>query len=164
MLDKDTMLVKEITRVFLFEHWARFYYAVEREGKVFLEVPADVMESCKQKYPELTPLLEESNGKEMTYEASCVNVGAFVCRALEGDKYKSGDVVKALDSKPFRVEQQMLALWLKGHEAYLDQHQLTFDDWMEMFHNWMQMEQVKTFADKLHQTPSAEGDKPQTVN
>ncbi|WP_243359786.1 hypothetical protein [Fundidesulfovibrio terrae] len=154
MLDQDTLVVRDIIRVFMFEHWARFYYTVEKDGKPFLEMPADVLDDCRAKYPDLTPLLEEASGKELSIEACMQNVGAFVCRLLDGDKYPPGVVTKAMDSKPFRIELHLFGLWLQGHETYLDERQLSFDDWLEMFTNWKLMDKVQEFIAKLEQSPA----------
>lgn len=160
MIDQQETPIKDIMRVFILEHWARFYHAQERDGKTWLELPEDVLEDCRAKHPDLAPLLEEANRKELTYEGSCTTVGAFVCRLYDGVKYVSGVVLKALDSRAFKIEQHMFGLWLKGHEGYLDQHALSYDDWLEMFTNWNLMDQVKAFRQKLEQTPAKDADKP----
>ena len=147
--------IGDITRVFAFEHWARFYFAVERDGKTVLEVPADEVEKCRREYPDLAPLLDEANNKEMTYESSCQKVGEFVCRLYDGERYGPGVVGKTLDSRAFRVEQHMFAMWLKGHEGYLDEHNVDFATWLEMFTEWKKMDQVVAFRAKLEQSPAA---------
>jgi len=164
MLDQDTIVVKDILRVFIFEHWARFYFTAERDGKPFLEMPAEVLEDCKTRYPDLAPLLEETTGKELSIEACMQNVGAFVCRLLDGEKYAPGVVTKALDSKPFRIELHLFNLWLQGHETYLDERQLSYDDWLEMFANWKLMDKVQEFIAKLKQTPPAAEEKAKTTH
>ncbi len=37
-----------IFRVFLAEHWARFYFAVEQEGVVYLDVPEDALAAARR--------------------------------------------------------------------------------------------------------------------
>jgi len=155
MSKEDTAVVKEITRVFAFEHWARFYFAVDREGKTFLEVPEEVMAEVRAQAPDLFPLLEKTNHQELTYETSCANVGAFVCELLDGVKYKPGLVQRMLDSKLYKVEMHLFAMWLKGHEDYLDANPQTLPGWLEMYANWKEMDQVKQFAQKLMSAPPA---------
>jgi len=164
MQDADTTLIKDIMRVFILEHWARFYYAEERDGKTFLEMPPEALEKSRQETPDLAPLLEETNNTELTYESSCQNVGAFVCRMLDGEKYPPGKVTKTLDSRPFRIEMHMFALWLKGHETYLDQNPQGYHDWLEMFTNWMLMDEVKAFATRMEQSPPPEGKDAKTAH
>jgi hypothetical protein len=164
MIDQDEIIIKDIFRVFILEHWARFYFTKERNGKTFLEIPEEELEHCRKAHPDLAPLLEESTGKELTYESSCQNVGAFVCRIFDGVKYPPGKVSRTLDSKPFRIEMHLFSLWLQGHEGYLEQKLLSFDDWLEMFVNWKQMDQVKDFIAKLQQSPPAEGSKAKTTH
>lgn len=153
MSQDDTAVVKEIIRVFAFEHWARFYYAVDREGKTFLEAPEEIVVQVGEQALDLLPLLERTNNKELTYEASCQNVGTFVCELLDGTKYKPGLVQRMLDSKAYKVEMHLFAMWLKGHEGYLDANPQTLADWLEMYANWKEMDQVKQFAQKLMTAP-----------
>ena len=165
MIDnQETLLVKDIIRVFIFEHWARFYYAAQRDGKVFLEIPAELMAKLREKHPDLAPLLESANTKELSYESCQANVGSFVCSLLDGTKYPAGMVTKCLDSKDFRIELHLFNLWLQGHEGYLEQHSLTFEDWLEMFANWKLMDKVREFIAKLRQTPNSPGTPEKTTH
>ncbi|WP_243438643.1 hypothetical protein [Fundidesulfovibrio soli] len=149
-------VICDLSRVFSFEHWARFYYTVERDGKTFLEVPAEVVEECRKKHPDLAPLLDETNNQELTYESSCQNVGAFVCRLYDGERYGPGVVTKTIDSKDFRIELHMFGLWLKGHENYLDEHNVDFDTWLEMFTEWNKLEQVAAYRTRLMESSAAD--------
>jgi hypothetical protein len=155
MLGNEEALTKDIVRVFIFENWARYYYTVERGGTTYLEVPEEVLEQCRKTHPDLVPLLEDTNKTEITYESCRKNVGEFVCRVLDGQKYPPGKVDAALDSKAFKIELHMFFMWQRGHDSYLDQHRLSFDDWMEMFVNWRLMDEVKAFQTKLEQSPPA---------
>ena len=143
--------------MFAFEHWARFYYAVDREGKTFLEAPEDVLATVREQTADLAPLLEEINHKELTYEASCKNVGTFVCELLDGTKYKPGLVQRLLDSRPYRMEMHLFSLWLQGHEDYLDANPQSFPDWLDMYLNWKELDQVKEYIKSLEQAPDATG-------
>jgi len=148
-------VICDMSRVFAFEHWARFYYTKELDGHTFLEVPAEVLAECREKHPDLAPLLEETNNQVMSYESSCRNVGAYVCRLYDGERYAPGVVVRAIDSKPFKIEQHMFGVWLKMHEGYLDEHHVDFDTWLEMFTEWKKLEQVVAFRTKLEQSSAS---------
>lgn len=162
--DQETLVIKDILRVFIFEHWARFYYAADRGGKIFLEVPGEVMAQLHEKHPNLAPLLDASSTQELSYESCQLHVGSFVCSLLDGAKYPAGMVTKTLDSKEFRIELHLFNLWLQGHEGYLEQHSLTFEDWLEMFANWKLMDKVQEFISKLKQTPSSPGQPAKTTH
>jgi len=164
MLGNTDNLVKDIVRVFIFENWARFYYTVEKHGVAHLEVPQDVLEKLKAAHPDLAPLIEETNTSVITPESCRQNVGEFVCRILDGQKYPPGSVEKALNSKAFKIEMHMFFMWQHGHEGYLDQHALSFDDWLEMIANWRLMDEVKAFQAKLEQAPEQDGEKGGTVH
>lgn len=153
MLGTQDNLIKDIVRVFIFENWARFYYTAEQDGKTVLDIPEDVLEACRKAHPDLVALLEETNKAEITPESCLKNVGAFVCRLLDGEKYPGGKVLPALDSKAFKIEMHMFFMWQRGHERYLDERAMTFDEWMEMFVNWRLLDEVKAFQAKLEQSP-----------
>lgn len=153
MLINQNDLVKDIVRVFIFENWTRFYHAVDKAGHTWLEVPEDVVAAISEKHPDLAPFLTKANNQIITQESCRVNVGEFVCELLDGSKYPPGKVTEALDSKAFKIEMHMFSVWQHGHEGYLDQNALGFDDWLEMFANWRLMDEVKAFQDKLEQTP-----------
>ncbi len=157
MSQEDTNAIKEITRVFAFEHWARFYFAVDREGKTFLDAPEAALAQVREQAPDLAPLLERINNTELTYETSCTNVGTFVCELLDGVKYKPGLVQRLLDSRPYRMEMHLFSLWLQGHEGYLDANPQTFPGWLEMYLNWKELDQVKEYIASLEKTPPTVG-------
>jgi len=164
MIGNEDTLVKDIVRVFIFENWARFYFTADKHGMAHLEVPGDVLEKLKKEHPDLAPLIEETNKGVITPELCRQKVGEFVCRILDGQKYAPGQVEKALNSKAFKIEMHMFFMWQRGHEAYLDQHDLSFDDWMEMIVNWRLMDEVKAFQAKLEQAPEEDGQKGGTVH
>ena len=153
MRNMEEALIQDIMRVFIFENWARFYHAQEREAQTWLAVPEEVISACRVAHPDLAPLLEDTNNAPISYESCAKNVGEFVCRLFDGPKYPPGTVERALNSKAFKIQLHMFSLWQRGHENYLDEHALSFDDWLEMFTNWMQMDEVQAFQTRLTQSP-----------
>jgi hypothetical protein len=144
----------DIARVFIFEHWARFYYAVDRDGQVWLEVPDEVLESCRREHPDLIPLIEELNGQAITYESTHQHLAEFVYKLLDGSKYPPGLVANTLDSKPFQLEQYLFSLWLKAYGGYVESQTLSYDQWLESYQEWKATEEVQKYLAKL-QAPKA---------
>ena len=151
----DEALIQDIMRVFIFENWARFYHATQQGGQTWLAVPENVLDACRSAHPDLAPLLDATNNTPISYESCAHNVGEFVCRLLDGQKYPPGKVEQTLGSKAFKIQLHMFSLWQRGHETYLDQHALSFDDWLEMFANWLAMDEVQTFQARLAQSPES---------
>jgi len=153
----EETLIQDIMRVFIFENWTRFYHATERDGQTWLDIPENVLEACRDAHPDLAPLQDAGNNAPISYESCAQSVGEFVCRLLDGPKYPPGKVEQALNSKAFKIQLHMFSLWQRGHEAYLDQYALSFDDWLEMFANWLLLDEVQTFRARLVQSPDSGG-------
>jgi hypothetical protein len=43
----------------------------------------------------------------------------------------------------------VFGVWLKGHESFLDEATLPFEEWMEMYAGWNSMDEVKEYRRKL---------------
>lgn len=144
---------EETSRVLMFDHWMRHYYVVEREGKMYISIPEDVMESIKQNEPEYFALAELVNEDELTYENSQATVLSYISARFDGKRYEATIMAKMFDSKEFKLEMYVFNLWMKGHEEYLNSNQLEFADWIEMITEWKKMDQVKTYLEKLYKNP-----------
>ncbi|WP_034640187.1 hypothetical protein [Desulfovibrio inopinatus] len=147
---------KDIAEIFSFEHWLRFYFAVEKDDKLYVEVPEEVIEAVTTKHPNLAQLAREVNGKPTDYQSSQQNVCAYVFQALEGDTYRYDTITDAFDSQDFKIDMYVFSLWIKGHENYLDEKRLDFDDWQYHFEQWKAMEQVQNYIIKLKGSKEAE--------
>ncbi len=145
---------EEIFRVFLAEHWARFYYAVEQDGVVFLDVPRETLDALAAEAPKLADFIGGLNGRPIDMESSRKAVGEFVFKALEGGTYPPGTVAKAFDSGPFNLRMRLFSMWLSGHEGMLDLEVLPLAEWERLFAAWRQDPAVARFAANL----AADGD------
>jgi len=141
--------VADIAEVFMFEQWLRHYYVVEKAGKLLLEVPEDDYKSIYENEAHLAPLLDMLNNTEISYEKCQDSVCSFVGVRYDGAKYGPEVVAKSLDSKAFKIEMYVFSVWLKGHEAYLDEGVLPFSEWREMYKGWNSLDQVKEYRKKL---------------
>lgn len=137
---------RDISEALKFEHWLRFYFVREENGKLILEVPEDSMKGIDEAHAWLKGLADMLNRQEIDYESSCNAVCAFLGRAFDGSKYPEGTVGKILDSQELGLEQHLFSLWLQGHEELLDSERMEFGRWLELFEEWKKDEQVQKYA------------------
>lgn len=140
---------QEIFRVFMAEHWVRFYFAMENQGVVFLDVPAEVIEELKGYDPALAEFVAGINGQSIDQQSSRRAVGEFVFKTMEGGNYPVGLVTRAFDGKPLGLLLKLFAVWLSGHEGMLDEAVLPFSQWEQHFGTWRQDPAVARFAATL---------------
>jgi hypothetical protein len=147
--DQYASAVADIAQVFMFEQWLRHYFVVEKDGKLFIEIPQDDLVEIHGKLEGLGGLADMFNNSEITYEKCQAMVCAFVGARFDGSKYGPDVVARTLDSKAFKIEMYVFGVWLKGHENFLDAGKLPFTEWQEMFEGWKSMDEVKEYRRKL---------------
>lgn len=141
--------VRDIFRVLAAEHWARFYFAEERAGAVFVSIPEKRLLAVEKTQPLLAEFLREISGKPTDYEISRRCVGEFVFRHFEVSRYASGILSQAFDSEAFKIETRLFSMWLSSHEGILDERQRDLEEWFEYYEGWRGSEQVRRFAASL---------------
>lgn len=156
--------VRDIFRVLAAEHWARFYFAEDRDGAVFLAVPEDRLLAVEKTQPLLAEFLREINGKPTDYETSRRCVGEFVFRNFEVSRYASGILAQAFDSDAFKIETRLFSMWLSSHEGILDQRRRDLEEWFEYYEGWRGSEQVRRFAASLAGAGNPETPTPDSVH
>jgi hypothetical protein len=163
-MDAVEQAVEAIFRVFMAEHWARFYHAVEQDGVVSLDVPEDVLAKMAVEDAGLAGFLRELNGQPLDEETSRRAIGEHVFRTLEGGAFPQGTVAKAFDSKDFGLTMRLFSVWLSGHEALLDVEDLPLAEWGRLFAAWRQDPAVLRFAESLAAAGNPESPSADTVN
>lgn len=148
-IDSFTNAVADIAEVFMFEQWLRHYFVVEKDGKLFIEIPQDDLKEIYAKHEHLGPLADMFNNAEISYEKCQATVCSFVGARYDGSKYGADVVARTLDSKTFKVEMYVFGVWMKGHEQYLDERRMPFEEWREMYAGWNSMDEVKEYRKKL---------------
>jgi hypothetical protein len=137
---------QDIFQVLSAENWARFYFAVDRDGQVFIDIPAERLLAVEKTRPLLAEFLKEINARPTDYETSRRVVGEFVFRNYEVARYASGILAQAFDSDAFKLESRLFAMWLTSHEAIMDERVRDLDEWFEYYEGWRGSEQVRRFA------------------
>ena len=142
--------VRQILEVIMFENWLRFYFISEAEGDgLALAVPEQGVARIREQYPRFMPLLEDLNGKGISFELSRRVVCAFVATQLDGKTLPVNMADSVLDSAGFQLEMQLFNNWVQGHEEQLDATFLTFSEWMRLFAEWRDSDKVKEWAASL---------------
>ena len=149
--------VRQILEVVMFENWLRFYFLSEPEsGGLALAVPDQSLARIREQHPQLTPLAEDLNGKEISFERSRQAVCTFVAARLD----EGAAVPEVLDSAAFGLEMRLFNTWVQGHEAQLDANFLDFSTWKRLFAEWRNSDKVKEWAAGLRTIDSAEANSP----
>lgn len=148
-MDPIEKAAEEILRVLMAEHWARFYYAVEQDGVVYVNVPDDVLATMRESHPLLADFVAGINGQPIDMESSQRAVGEFVFRTFEGGTFPAGTVAKTFDSKEFGRLVRLFSVWLSGHEAEFDAEVMPFALWESLFTAWRADPAVQRFQDSL---------------
>lgn len=157
--------VQEVFEVFMFEFWLRYYYVVEAEGGLRIEMPDAVMDQVREKHPNLAPLAELMNHDVIDRQRSHDTVCSFVGARLDNGRFPSGVISNVFNSKAFKIENYVFSLWLKGHESYLDEAPMEFGEWQEMYTHWKDMDEVKDYLARLKEGAGpVEGAASQRVN
>ena len=139
--------VRQILEVIMFENWLRFYFISEAEGGgLALAVPEQSVARIREQHPRFMPLLEDLNGKEISFELSRRAVCSFVATRLDGKILPVNMADSVLDSAGFQLEMRLFNNWVQGHEEQLDATFLTFSEWMRLFAEWRDSEKVKEWA------------------
>ncbi|WP_421903291.1 hypothetical protein [Maridesulfovibrio sp.] len=156
--------VEDISEVFMFDHWMRFYFIFEEGKKLSVKVPEEVCTQIDKEYPNLKGLLDLMNNEEIDQQKSMNTVCSFIGARFDGTKYSSKIVPKVFDSKDFKMEMYLFNLWIKGHESYLESEVMTFKDWQELYDGWREQDEVKNYVERLGNAGSGAHIQPPTCS
>ncbi len=149
--------VKDATQVLRFEHWLRFYYLKDKDGKLVYEIPEEMQTRVREQHPNLQGLVDVLHNEETDQERSTTTVCAFVAARLDGQAHPEGVMAAVFDSPAFKIEMYLFSLWNQSHEGLLDQEERDFSEWERLFAEWRQSEQVKAYEAKLVLSPGQKG-------
>ncbi|HAS88851.1 MAG TPA: hypothetical protein DCS48_06040 [Desulfovibrio sp.] len=156
--------VEDISEVFMFDHWMRFYFIFEEGKKLTVKVPEEVCSQVDKEYPGLKGLLDLMNNEEIDQQKSMNTVCSFIGARFDGTKYSSKIVPKVFDSKDFKMEMYLFNLWIKGHETYLESEVMDFNDWKELYSGWREQDEVKNYVERLGNAGSGAHIQPPTCS
>lgn len=141
--------VQDALEIFRFDQWLRFYFVVDKDDQLWIEIPEDKLAKIKEDHPELYRFADMVNDSVLDYQRSQDNVCSFVAARLDGQKYESTVLPQVFDDAKFKVEMYLFNVWQKMHEPHLDEEFTDFNGWMEMYDGWTSMDEVKEYREKL---------------
>ena len=141
--------VNDALEIFQFDQWIRFYFVKEKDGELWIDIPEEVLAKLKVEFGPLHSYADMVNNAVTDYKRSQENVCSFVAARLDGQKYEATVLPQVFDNATFKIEMYMFNVWVKMHEAILDEEYQDFASWMEMFEGWNSMEEVQTYREKL---------------
>ena len=150
--------VKDALEIFQFDQWLRFYYVEEKGEELWIKVPDDVLASIKEDRPELYRFVDLVNDAPTDYKRSQENVCSYVAARLDGQKYEATVLPQVFDNATFKVEMYLFNVWMKMHEAHLDEEVMDFAGWVEMYEGWTSMDEVVEYRQKLLDSGADPGD------
>ncbi|EPR44745.1 hypothetical protein dsx2_1373 [Desulfovibrio sp. X2] len=146
--------VVDAAQVMRFDHWMRFYFLKEKDGKLVYEVPAEAVAEVQANHSHLEGLLDMVNERETDQERSTTAVCSFIAARLDGMVYKEGTISEVFDSPAFKIEMYLFSLWNQSHEAMLDENPVDFTEWERLYAEWRESSQVKEYEAKLVSSPA----------
>lgn len=141
--------VKDALEIFQFDQWIRFYFVTEKDGKLWIEIPEDVMKEINDEHPEMHRFADMVNNAVTDYQRSQENVCSYVAARFDGQKYERTVLPQVFDNATFKVEMYIFNVWLKMHEQFLDEEYKNFKGFMEMYEGWNSMDEVVEYRTKL---------------
>lgn len=140
-MNNENQVLSDVSRVFMFEHWLRFYFVQEQEGEISLELTSAQLKKIHGTYGELGELAERMNGENLSPEICRSFIVDFLRDQYDGKKYPMGMVPQLLDQPVFQLELALFNVWANLHEAQLEEGILGFEKWEDFFSTWKESEQ-----------------------
>jgi hypothetical protein len=135
--------LEEISEVFKFEHWLRFYFIEENKGVLRINLDDRVMEKMEQEYGHLAALASTLNRIELDPVVSRQVIVEYLLDHFDGKKYEIGYIPKLLDSNSFKAEIELFNAWTHLYEDQLDKTTLSFAKWKDLYGEWKKSESAK---------------------
>ena len=141
--------LNDMSQVFHFEFWLRYYFIEEQDGSLFIKLTEEQKKQMQAKFPDYWELAESVLGRPLSPELSQQSVVEFLQVNFEGKKYPANTVLKVLDSKDFSVEMYLFDTWVDLHEEQLMQKIFGFDYWMHAYGEWKTTEKAQQLLQSL---------------
>jgi hypothetical protein len=139
----------DISQVFHFEFWLRYYFVEEKDGELFIELSAEQKKQMRSRFPEYWELVERVVDIPLSPELSQRVVVEFIQLRMEGVKYPPNTVPTILDSRDFSTEMHLFDTWNNLHEDQLMQKIYYFDSWMQIYEDWKKTDKAQQLAQSL---------------
>ncbi|MDL2313590.1 hypothetical protein LJC36_01260 [Desulfovibrio sp. OttesenSCG-928-C14] len=131
----------------LFEQWLRFYFITEKDGELYLDVPAPVYGQLEKDLPDLFPVAKALNGQIIDHQAAL----AALSESMLSDRARlnSGQWAEILGGVEFHINLEVMSFWVQSRESELDEQNLSFPAWKELFLAWRRSPEVEDYAARI---------------
>ncbi|RQD63085.1 MAG: hypothetical protein D5R98_05170 [Desulfonatronovibrio sp. MSAO_Bac4] len=143
MQDKTLEALKEISEVFKFELWLRFYFIEQQDDKLRINLDPQVLEKMGNEYDHLAELASALNNIDLNPVVCQQAIVKHITTQFDGKKYEMGYVPKILDHAAFKAELELFNTWAHLHEEQLEKTILSFDKWKELYDEWKRSENAQ---------------------
>ncbi len=140
-MSSENTALSDVTRVFMFEHWLRFYFVQDQDGEIRLELTSAQKDRIHAEYRELGELAERMDGEVLSPEKCRAFIVDFLRDQYDGKKYPMGMVPQILDQAEFQLELALFNVWSSLHETQLETGILGFEKWEAFFKEWKESDQ-----------------------
>ena len=140
-MKNDNQILSDVSRVFMFEHWLRFYFVQEAGDDVVLKLTPVQLNKIHAEYRELGELAERMVDEKLSPELCRTFIVDFLRDHYDGKKYPMGMVPQLLDQSSFQLELALFNVWANLHEGQLEEGILGFDKWESFFSEWKDSDQ-----------------------
>lgn len=139
----------DVSRIFHFEFWLRYYFVEEKDGKIFIALNEEQRTQVRDQFSEYWDLAERMVGVPLSPELSQRVVVEFLQLHVDGVRYPHAAINEVLDSKEFSVEMHLFDTWINLHEEQLMKKIYGFDTWMHIYGEWKDTDKTKQMAQAL---------------
>ncbi len=143
MQNKDLEAQEDISEVFKFEFWLRFYFIEEENGKLSINLDDQVIEKMEKEYGHLSNIASSLNKIELTPETCRQIIVEHLMDQFDGKKFEIGYIPKTLDTVAFKSEIQLFNTWAHLYEEQLDKNVLGFNNWIKLYEEWKKSESAE---------------------
>lgn len=129
-----------------FEQWLRFYFIVEDGGKLYLRMPEAELEQARNLHPELVPVAEALNNREIDHQAAM----EALCEGMMNGPYAldGAQWAEILAGQHFRLMLELLSFWVQSGTDKADEP-LPFHDWKNRFDSWRENPNIKSYSARV---------------
>ncbi len=162
-MTKTKKIIEDLSAVVKFEQWVRFYF-IKKEGDDLVIAPEpEHLKMIKTLYAEYYELVEAMCLVKMTPQISQQLILDFIRNHFDGQKYKSTQIHKALDSKDFSIEMYLFNMWLELHDNQLSEQIIGFDEWVGLYETWKDSDQGQKVLLSVESNSDSNGDNSQST-
>ncbi len=131
----------ELLEIISFEQWLRFYFIDEDSEKEIFAIPAAILGRIDSFWPQLYPLAQALNGREVSFAVS----QSAVCKLIL-ERHGASDATELedlLQSRELTKTLESFNAWLAREAKDLEKVAPDFADWQARFRQWQEQGEAR---------------------